>query len=116
MSGTPSPRPDGKDALDWLAALSYCDGKVGTIGLSYRGSDQTALASLAPEGLAAMFVSEGMSNYHTSAMRQNGALEQRFLIYAFHMAISSKEAHADRRLRLLLQRERTHPWSCCWSG
>jgi uncharacterized protein len=100
--------PDGKDALDWLAAQSYCDGQVGTIGLSYSGSDQTALASMAPEGLAAMFVSEGMANYHTSAMRQNGALEQRFLIYVFYMAISSKEAIADRRLRLLLQRERAH--------
>jgi uncharacterized protein len=36
--------PDGKDALDWFTAQSYCDGQVGTIGLSYSGSDQTALA------------------------------------------------------------------------
>jgi hypothetical protein len=35
-------------------------------------------------------------------MRHNGALEQRFLIYAFHMAVTSKEAEADRVLRLAL--------------
>lgn len=100
--------PDGFDSCEWLAARSYCTGQVGTIGLSYSGSDQSALAALAPTGLAAMFVSEGMSNYHTSALRQNGALEQRFLIYAFHMATTSKEALADKPLRLLLARERAH--------
>jgi putative CocE/NonD family hydrolase len=100
--------PDGEDAFDWLAAQPYCNGRIGSIGLSYSGSDQSALAALAPEGLAAMFVSEGMSNYHTSAMRQNGALEQRFLIYAFHMATTAKEALADKPLRLMLQRERAH--------
>jgi uncharacterized protein len=98
--------PDGKDSVDWLEAQPYCTGQIGTIGLSYTASDQSALASLSPEGLAAMFVSQGMSNYHTSAMRQNGALEQRFLIYAFHMATTSREALANRPLYLMLQRER----------
>ena len=28
-------------------------------------------------------------------MRHNGALEQRFLIYAFHMAVTSREARAE---------------------
>lgn len=98
--------PDGEDTVRWLTALDGCDGQVGTIGLSYSASDQTALANLNPPGLAAMFVSEGMSNYHTSAMRQGGAAELRFLIYAFHMAQTSKEAAADRPLYLMLQRER----------
>ena len=98
--------PDGEDTVRWLKDLSGCDGKVGTIGLSYSASDQTALACLNPPGLAAMFVSEGMSNYHTSAMRQGGAAELRFLIYAFHMALTSKEAAANKPLYLMLQRER----------
>lgn len=97
---------DGKETLDWLAARPFCTGRVGTIGLSYTASNQSALACLAPEGLAAMFVSQGMSNYHTSAMRQGGALEVRMLIYAFHMAANSKEALASPALRALFQRER----------
>ncbi len=97
---------DGVDTVDWIAAQPWCNGKVGTIGLSYSGSDQTAIATLAPEALAAQFVSEGMSNYHTSAMRQGGAMEVRFLIYAFQMATQSKEAMADPILRRTLEKAR----------
>jgi uncharacterized protein len=100
--------PDGEDTARWLRALDFCDGRFATIGLSYSGSDQTALACLNPPGLTAMFVSEGMSNYHTSAMRQGGAAELRFLIYAFEMARTSKEAAADKSLYLMLQRERAN--------
>jgi putative CocE/NonD family hydrolase len=100
--------PDGFDTVAWVNEQSWCNGRIGTIGLSYSGSDQTALASLSPPGLAAQFVSEGMSNYHTSAMRQGGAMELRFLIYAFQMAITSREAANNRSLRLLLERERTN--------
>ncbi|MGH2585029.1 MAG: CocE/NonD family hydrolase [Dehalococcoidia bacterium] len=98
--------PDGEDTVRWLHTLDGCDGRVGTIGLSYSASDQTALACLNPPGLAAMFVAEGMSNYHTSAMRQGGAAELRFLVYAFYMATTSKEALANRPLYFMLQRER----------
>ncbi len=97
---------DGVDTVNWIAAQPWCSGKVGTIGLSYSGSDQTAIATLAPEALAAQFVSEGMSNYHTSAMRQGGAMELRFLIYAFQMATSSPEALRDPALRAALERAR----------
>ena len=97
---------DGVDTVEWIAAQPWCDGKVGTIGLSYSGSDQTAIATLAPKALAAQFVSEGMSNYHRSAMRQGGAMELRFLIYAFHMAQSSPEAMRDPFLRGALERAR----------
>ncbi len=111
--------PDGEDTVRWLHTLDGCDGRVGTIGLSYSASDQTALACLNPPGLAAMFVSEGMSNYHTSAMRQGGAAELRFLIYAFQMALTSKEAAADKPLYLMLQRERARigsGWRSCRCG
>jgi putative CocE/NonD family hydrolase len=100
--------PDGFDTVAWLNDQPWCNGRIGTIGLSYSGSDQTALAILNPPGLAAQFVSEGMSNYHTSAMRQGGAMELRFMIYAFQMAITSREAAANRPLRLLLERERAN--------
>ncbi|HET8580823.1 MAG TPA: CocE/NonD family hydrolase [Nitrospiraceae bacterium] len=96
--------PDGYDTVEWLGEQSWCNGQVGTIGLSYSGSDQHALATLCPPYLKAMFVSMGMSNYHTSAMRQSGALEQRFLVYAFRMAANSKEAMANRTLRESLER------------
>jgi len=46
-----------------------------------------------------MIVAVGASNYYHCSMRQNGALEQRFMIYAFRMATTSKEALADASLK-----------------
>jgi putative CocE/NonD family hydrolase len=50
-----------------------------------------------------MIVEVGASSYYHSSMRQNGTLEQRFLIYVFRMAVTSKEAAADRTLRVALE-------------
>ena len=91
--------PDGYATVEWLAAQEWCDGKVGTMGGSYCGSDQSALATLNPPHLATMIVAVGASSYYHCSMRQNGALELRFIIYAFRMAITSKEALADPNLQ-----------------
>ena len=90
---------DGFDTVEWLGSRSWSNGKVGTMGDSYAGSDQSALATLNPPSLATMIIAVGASNYYHSSMRQNGALEQRFLIYAFRMAITSKEAESDPSLK-----------------
>ena len=100
--------PDGYDTVEWLAAQPWSDGKVGTMGDSYAGSDQCALATLNPQHLTTMIVGVGASSYYHSSMRQNGALEQRFLIYAFRMATTSKEAEADPGLKAALNRIFTH--------
>ncbi|MDE3256215.1 MAG: CocE/NonD family hydrolase [Gemmatimonadota bacterium] len=94
--------PDGYDTVEWVAVQPWCDGNVGTMGGSYCGSDQSALATLNPPHLKAMVVAVGTSNYHTSSMRQNGALELRFMIYAFRMATTSREALADATLKAAL--------------
>jgi uncharacterized protein len=100
--------PDGYDTIEWAAAQSWCNGKVGTMGTSYMAAVQSAAATLNPPHLAAMFVTEGPSDYYSSSMRHNGALEQRFLIYAFHMAVTSKEARATPALRVALLEARNN--------
>ena len=94
---------DGYATVEWLGAQSWSTGKVGTMGDSYAGSDQSALATLNPPHLATMIVAVGASNYYHSSMRHNGALEQRFFIYALRMAATSKEADADPALKTALQ-------------
>ena len=89
---------DGYDTVEWLAAQPWSTGQVGKMGDSYAGSDQAALATLNPPHLSTMIVAVGASNYFSSSMRQNGALEQRFLIYAYRMATTSHEAFADPAL------------------
>ena len=96
--------PDGYDTVEWLAAQEWSDGQVGTMGASYCGSDQSALATLNPPHLSTMIVAVGASNYYHCSMRQNGALEQRFMIYAFRMATTSKEAFADANIKAAVDR------------
>jgi len=91
--------PDGYDTVEWVAAQPWCNGKVGTMGASYCGSDQSALATLNPPHLAAMVPRVGAHNYHHASMRHNGALELRFLIYPFRMAQTSKEAVLDPKIK-----------------
>ena len=91
--------PDGYDVVEWVAAQPWCNGRVGTMGASYAGSDQSALATLDPPHLACQVVGQGTSNYHVSSLRQGGALEQRFIRYAFRMARTSREALADPDLK-----------------
>ena len=94
--------PDGYDTVEWLGTQAWSSGKVGTMGDSYAGSDQSALATLDPAHLSTMIVAVGASNYYHSSMRQNGAMEQRFLLYAFRMAVTSREAEADPALKAAL--------------
>jgi putative CocE/NonD family hydrolase len=91
--------PDGFDTVQWLGSQPWSDGQVGTMGASYAGSDQCALATMNPSHLATMVVAVGAANYYHGSMRQNGALEQRFMVYAFRMAMTSKEAIADASLQ-----------------
>jgi putative CocE/NonD family hydrolase len=96
--------PDGYDTVEWLGTQKWSDGNVGTMGGSYAGSDQSALATLNPPHLTTMIVAVGASNYFHSSMRHNGALEQRFLIYAFRMGVTSKEAARDPALKAAITR------------
>ncbi len=91
--------PDGYDTVQWLGTQPWSNGAVGTMGASYAGSDQSALATLAPSHLSTMIVAVGASNYYHGSMRQNGTLEQRFHVYVFRMAMTSKEAIADSGLQ-----------------
>lgn len=95
--------PDGHDAVSWVREQPWCDGQVATMGVSYDACTQMAAAATNPPGLAAQVVAQGPFNYHTGAMRQGGALEQRFYAYTFGMAASSREAHADAGLRAALE-------------
>jgi len=45
---------DGYDTVEWLAEQSYCNGKIGTLGVSYRAWMQWELAKLRPPHLKAM--------------------------------------------------------------
>jgi putative CocE/NonD family hydrolase len=91
--------PDGYDAVEWVAALPYCDGNVGTQGTSYLAWVQNALAIERPPHLKAMWINQGSSNGNTSSLRHNGALELRWLTWAVTHGAVSPEALRDPALQ-----------------
>lgn len=90
--------PDGYDAVEWTAALPYCDGQVGTMGTSYMGWTQSAAAVERPPHLRAMWVNQGGSDGRISTVRHNGAMELRWLCWAVCFGAVSREALADPSL------------------
>lgn len=102
---------DGADTLEWLLAQPWCDGRIGTLGLSYGAHVQNALACLDPPGLAAMFLDSGgfSSAYHGGA-RQGGAFELKQLTWARKHALQSPETAADPARRAALERETIEEW------
>lgn len=84
--------PDGFDTMQWIGEQSW-SGKVGTFGTSWSGWTQTALAALGPSNLHAMVPNMSGSNAYTSSVRHNGALELRFIAWAFwHSATNTQAA------------------------
>lgn len=83
---------DGFDTIDWIAKQVWCDGKVGTMGLSYAAHTQVAAACLNPPALAAMFVdSGGFHDAYQGGIRQGGAFELKQVTWAMRQALQSPE-------------------------
>jgi putative CocE/NonD family hydrolase len=70
---------DGFDTLAWIARQPWSNGRVGTVGFSYSGGTQHALALSNPPALHAMVPVDSMTNYGRFGVRHRGAFELRFL-------------------------------------
>ena len=107
-NGTPS-RSKGRTAT---IPSSGSARRTGATARSARWASPTPAATSTPSPrshpphLAAMFASEAMANYHTGSMRQGGAMELRFMIYAFHHGVGfARQAQANPALQAAVKRE-----------
>src|SRR5512134_2345578 len=88
---------DGADTLAWIRGQEWCDGSIGSFGCSWSSWTQTAMAALQPEGLATMIPNMSGADAHDSSVRHGGALELRFLAWAFwHSAYNTQAALTAR--------------------
>ena len=88
---------DGYDTLAWLVDQPWCNGRIGTLGLSYCAHVQAALAGLDPPGLKAMFLDcGGFSSAYHNGIRQGGAFELKQLTWAYSQAIEAGDGDAER--------------------
>lgn len=101
---------DGADTMAWLMAQPWCDGRIGTFGLSYSAHVQTAAAALRPPGLSAMFLdSGGFWNAWRGGVRYGGAFEMKQATWAFRHARLSPAA-ADPVVAAALDAEDIGAW------
>jgi uncharacterized protein len=84
---------DGADTIAWIRTQPWANATVGSFGTSWSGWTQTAMAALGPEGLAMMIPNMSGADAHESSVRQGGAIELRFLAWAFwHSAYNTQAA------------------------
>jgi putative CocE/NonD family hydrolase len=102
---------DGFDTIGWIAAQDWCDGQVGTMGMSYSAHTQMAAACLNPPALAAMICDcGGFSNAYQGGIRYGGALELKQVTWAFRHARRSRAAAADPVARAALDATDLGQW------
>lgn len=109
---------DGFDMFEWLMQQPWCNGRIGTMGLSYGAHTQCALACLNPPGLSCMFMdSGGFSSAFRGGIRRGGAFELKQATWAYRNAVRSAVASGSSdRLEALQARElqewfRDMPWT-----
>ena len=83
---------DGYDTLLWIDQQPWSNGEVGTWGTSWAGWTQTGPAALGAPNLAAMIPNMSGAVGHESSVRQGGALELRFLAWAFWHSAGNPQA------------------------
>ena len=87
---------DGYDACAWIVRQPWCNGKIGTMGLSYAAHTQGALACANSPGIAAMFLdSGGFANAYQDGIRQGGAFELKQVTWAYKAAFESPTVVQD---------------------
>jgi putative CocE/NonD family hydrolase len=102
---------DGYDTLEWIARQPWCNGRIGTFGLSYAAHTQTALVSQRPPGLTAMFLDcGGFSNAYRGGIRHGGAFELKQATWAYKQAQLSPRAESDPVVRAALKAENIGDW------
>ena len=76
---------DGYDTAKWIGEQPWSDGGIGTVGTSYPGGTQHALALTNPPYLKTMIPADAMSDFGRYGVRHNGAFEMRWMNWIFNI-------------------------------
>lgn len=102
---------DGVDTCVWLLQQAWCNGQIGTMGLSYAAHTQAALASLGAPGVRAMILdSGGFANAYQGGIRRGGAFELKQVTWAYRNSFDSPTIQNNPRLRAELEAVDLRDW------
>jgi putative CocE/NonD family hydrolase len=106
---------DGYDCCAWIVQQPWCNGRIGTMGLSYAAHTQASLGCLNPPGLAAQVLdSGGFSNAWQGGIRRGGAFELKQATWAFNQGKLAPETVADPVRAAAFAAEDLHAWFARW--
>jgi len=94
---------DGEEAVNWIARQPWSNGKVGTIGTSYVGGTQHALALRRPNALVTSIPVDAVSNPGRHGIRNGGAFELRFWNWIMLNSAKGSKASKDPETQKQLQ-------------
>ena len=86
--------PDGHDAVEWIADQAWCNGKVGTTGLSYMGCTQWATAAERPPHLACMISTSAAGRWQQEIPYTDGCFQLYFGWWVFAVRRRISELYA----------------------
>ena len=89
-----SPREarDSAAVVEYLGTQPWSSGKIGTLGTSYVGGTQHALACARAPGLTCMIPVDSLSNTGLAGIRHGGAFELRFMNWIFTIGAPNARA------------------------
>ncbi len=85
---------DGYDTAKWMGEQPWFSGAFGTVGTSYPGGTQHALALGNPPFLKAMVPADALSDAGQFGMRHNGAFELRFFNWILNIGAPNGSVEA----------------------
>jgi predicted acyl esterase len=66
---------DGYDTVKWIGDQSWCNGKIGTAGISANGIVQHLLAGTTPPGLSCQFILAASTDFYSQIFYHGGVLQ-----------------------------------------
>ena len=85
---SPRETQDLHDCIEWAAAQTWSNGKIGINGISYYAMNQWQVASIQPPHLAAMCAWEGAADYYRD-MSHHGGILCTFMANWYDMQVTS---------------------------
>jgi uncharacterized protein len=99
---------DGFDTVTWLVQQPWCNGRIGTFGLSYAAHTQAALGCLDPPGVSAQFLDcGGFSNAYRSGIRHSGSFDLKQATWAYRNALADAR---DPMVKATLEAQDISAW------
>ncbi len=99
---------DGYDTAAWIVKQPWSDGAIATMGNSYVGGTQHALALTNPPGIKAMVPVDALSDCGYFGMRNGGAFELRFMKWIFDNSSKGSRETRDPGTRQILAEAATN--------